>query len=77
MTGRNVCFAAGAVILFAGYGALTVDSAVDVGGAVAFAIVGVGFMIGAVALAIGSHTRHRGRPQREGRPTHPSHGVRL
>ncbi|MEV5495751.1 hypothetical protein AB0M50_10150 [Nonomuraea fuscirosea] len=78
MTGRNMCFAAGAVTLFfAGYGALTVDSVVDVGKALTFAIVGAGFMIGAVALAIGSGAPHRRRPQREDRPTHPSHGVRL
>ncbi|MFC5823813.1 hypothetical protein [Nonomuraea insulae] len=79
MTGRNVCLTIGAVILiFAGCGALVVGSAVDIGKVIALAIVGVGFMVGAVALAIGVDNRRRRRPQQlKDRSTHPGYGVRL
>ncbi|GAA2203910.1 hypothetical protein GCM10009850_000780 [Nonomuraea monospora] len=65
------------ILFFAGCGALVVDSMADIGKAVALAIVGAGFMIGAVALAIGVDNRRRPQQPKEGRPKHPSHGVRL
>lgn len=80
MTGRNVCFSIGAAILFlAGCAALAVNSPVGIGKAAALAIVGVGFMIGAVALAIGVDSRHRRRSpyQATSKSTHPHYGVRL